>query len=93
MSDRRRLHADAGVWTLVVVEANEGGDALACVLQGLEAALAVDDLCLEDAVHTLCNGIVRRLVVLRHGNPDAVLLQFVCIGVTAVLYASIRVMD
>ena len=93
MSDRGRLHADAGVRALVVVEADEGGDTLTCVLDGLEAPLAVDDLCLQYTVHTLCNGVVSWLVVLRHGDSDTVLLQFVRIGIAAVLYAPVRVMD
>ena len=93
MDGRGRLHAYAGVRALVVVEADEGGDALTCVLDGLEAPLAIDDLCFQYAVHTLCNGVVRGLVVLRHGDSDAVLLQFVRIGVAAVLYAPVRVMD
>ena len=37
MSDCRCLHADAGMGALVVVEQDEGGDALTCVLDGLEA--------------------------------------------------------
>ena len=89
MDDRGGFHSDAGMRALVVVEADEGGDALTCVPDGLEAPLAVDDLCLEDAVHTLCNGVVRGFVVFRHGDSDAVLLQFVRIGIAAVLYASV----
>ena len=63
---RRRLHADAGVRAGVVVEGNEAGYALPCILVRLEALLAVDDLRLEYAVHTLCYGVVSGLVVLRH---------------------------
>ena len=37
----------------------------------LEAALTVDDLRLQYAVHTLRYGVVGRLVVLRHANVDA----------------------
>ena len=93
MSLRGRLHADAGVRTGIVVEGNEGGYALQCVLVRLEALLAVDDLRLEYAVHTLCYGVVSGLVVLRHANVDAILPEFVRIGVTALLYASVRVVD
>ena len=88
----RRLHADAGMRTPVVVEADEGGYALPCVLKALEAALAVYDLRLEDSVHTLGDGVVGGLVVFRHAYPYAVLPQFVCIGVAAVLNATVRVM-
>ena len=90
---RGRLHADAGMWAGVVVECDKAGYTLQRVLIRLEASLAVDDLGLEDAVHTFCDGIVRGLVVLRHRDPDAVLLQLVRIGVAAVLYAPVRVMD
>ena len=77
----------------VVVEADEAGYALLCVVARLEAFLAVDDLGLEDAVHTLCDGVVGGFVVLRHADPDAVPLQFVRIGIAAVLHASVRVVD
>ena len=89
MCHRWCLHADAGVRPLVVVEAYEGGDTLTCVQNGLEVSLAVDDLSLEDTVHTLCYGIVSGLVVLSHADFDTVLLQFIRIGVAAVLHASV----
>ena len=54
---------------------------------------SIDYLCLEDSIHTLCYGVVRGFVVLCHADPDAVSLQFVCIGIAAVLYAPIRVVD
>ena len=93
MSLRGSLHADTGVWTSVVIEGDEAGYALQCVMVRLEAFLTIDHLRLEDAVHTLCNGIVGGLVILRHTDIDAVPLQFGRIVVTAVLYASVRVMD
>jgi len=89
MSLRGGLHADTGVWAGVVIEGDEAGYALQCVMVRLEAFLAVDHLRLEDAVHTLCNGVVGGLVILRHADIDAVPLQFVRIGITAVLYASV----
>ena len=55
---RRSLHTDAGVRTGFVVEDNETGYALQCVLIRLEALLTVDDLGLEYAVHTLSYGII-----------------------------------
>ena len=57
------LHADARVRPPVVVEGDERGYALPCVLNALEALLAVDDLRLENAVHTLGYGIVGGLVL------------------------------
>ena len=89
----RGLHADAGVRAGFVVEGDETGDALQCILVRLETLLTVDDLGLEYAVHTLGYGIIGWFVVLRHADSDAVSLQFVRIGVTAVLHASVRVMD
>ena len=73
---RRGLHADAGVRAGFVVEGDETGDALQCILVRLEALLTVDDLGLEYAVHTLGYGIIGWFVVLRHADFDAVLLQF-----------------
>ena len=87
------LHADTVVRTGVIIEEDEARDTLQRVLIRLEAAFAVDDLRLEDAVHTLCNGVVSGLVVLCHADPYTIFLQFVCIGVTAVLYTSVRVVD
>ena len=90
---RGSLHADTGVRTGVVVEGDEPGYALPCILDALEAMFAIDDLRLQDAVHTLGYGVVSGFVVLCHANLDAIFLQFVRIGITAVLYASVRVMD
>ena len=88
-----RLQADAEVRPLIIVEEYEALDAAIGILPALEAPLAVDYLCLEGAVHALGNGVVSRLVVLRHADPDTIFLQFVRIGITAVLYASVRVVD
>ena len=63
--------------TGVIVEEDEARDTLQRVLIRLEAAFAVDDLRLEDAVHALCNGVVSGLVVLRHTYSDPILLEFV----------------
>jgi len=93
MSLSGSLHADAGVWAGVVIEGDEAGYTLQRIMVRLEALLAVDHLRLEDAVNTLRNSVISGFVVLRHADFDAVLLQFVRIGITAVLYASVRVMD
>ena len=93
MCFRWRLHSDAVVWTGVVVEEDEARDTLKCILIRLEAAFTVDNLRFEYAVHTLCYGVVRGFVVLRHADPHMILLQFVRIVVAAVLHASVRVMD
>ena len=72
---RRSLHADAGVWSCVVVEGDKAGYALQCVLVRLEALLAVDYLRLEYAVHTLGNSVVGGLVVLRGRESSAGAVQ------------------
>ena len=87
------LHADAVVRTGVVIEEDEAGYALQRIPVRLKAAFTVDDLRLEDAVHALCNGVVGGLVILRHADSHTILLQFVRIGVAAVLYAPVRVVD
>ena len=93
MSLSGSLHADAGVWAGVVIEGDEAGYTLQRIMVRLEALLAVDHLRLEDAVNTLRNSVISGFVVLRHADFDTVLLQFVRVGITAVLYASVRVMD
>ena len=81
------------MWAGVVIEGYEAGYTLHCILIRLEAPLTVDDLGLQYAVHTLCYGVVRRLVVLRHAYSYAILLQFIRIGIAAILHAPVRVMD
>jgi hypothetical protein len=46
-----------------------------------------------NAVHAFRYGIVRRLVVLCHADGYMVLIQTFHIGIAAVLYASVGVMD
>ena len=87
------LVSDAPVRPVLVVEADEGGYALRCVFYGLEATLPVDHLCLQDAIHTLCNGIVRRLVVLGHADAYLMLLQSLDVLVAAILHTSVGVVD
>ena len=87
------LHADAVVRTGVIIEEDEAGDTFQCIPVRLKAAFTVDDLRLEDAVHTLCDGVVSGFVVLRHADSYVVLPELVRIDVTAVLYAPVRVVD
>ena len=89
----RRLHAYAGVWPVVIVEVYEGGYALPCINDILEAALMIYDFCLQYAVYSFGYGIVRWLVVFCHGDVYAISLQFLCIGVATVLHASVGVVD
>ena len=87
------LHANAVMWTSIVVEEDEARDTLQRILIRLKTTFTIDHLRLEDSVHTLGNSVVRGLVVLRHTYLYMILLQFVRIVVAAVLYASVRVMD
>ena len=48
---------------------------------------------LDDAIHALCYGIVRRLVVLRHADGGIDTLQMFYIQAAAVLYAAVRMMN
>ena len=94
MGDVGGLIADTHVRAPAVVEQDEAP----CLLQGLlircEAPfLAVDALIFDGLVHALCNAVVGGLVVLRHGDLYAVLLQFPDVEVTAVLHATVGVMD
>ena len=55
--------------------------------------LRIDAFCLQYAIDTFCNGIVRRLVVLCHGDCNAVAFQHAHICVTAILDTTVGVMD
>ena len=89
-----RLQPDAVVRASAVVEEDEAPYLLQGLLIRLKTpVLPVYALVLDDAVHTLCKGVVGRLVVLCHGYLYAVLLQLLHIEVAAVLDAPVRVMD
>ena len=70
---RGDFHANAGMRTLLVVELYEASNTFFRVLVVLEAVLTIDDLSFEYSVYTLCNGVVRRLVVLCHRDSDTIL--------------------
>lgn len=73
--DRGSLHADAHVRPAVVVDVDEFGNALPGFPKVFKTVLLdIDALCLYSSVYTLCNGVVSRLVVLRHAYADMVLL-------------------
>ena len=84
------LQSYAVMRTLVIVEVYEALYLLQSFLVCLETlVLAIWTFTLDNAVHTLCNGIVSGFVVLRHGYLYAVFLQFLHIEIAAVLYASV----
>ena len=88
------LQADAVVRTPTVVKLDEAPDLLQSLLVRLEAPLlTVHALMLDGAVHTLGDGVVRRLVVLRHRDQYAMPLQFLHIEIAAVLHAAVGVVD
>jgi len=88
------LQSDAVVKALAVVEVDKSSYLLQSLLKRLKTSvLTVYALILDNAVHTLCKGVVGGLVVLRHRDLYAVLLQFLHVEVAAVLDAAVRVVD
>ena len=79
--------------TLLVIELYESGEALPCIVYTLEAMFPIDDLCLKDPVDTFCYGIIRRFIILRHTDADSMLQEEFYIGLTAILYTSVGMMD
>jgi len=89
-----RLQSDAVMWALGIVEEDEAFYLLQSLLIRLKASvLTIYALTLDDAVHTLCKGIVSGFVVLCHRDLYTMLLQFVHVEVAAVLDAAVGVMD
>ena len=89
-----RLQSDAVVRTLTVVEVDKPPNLLQGLLKRLKTpVLTVYALALDNAVHALCKGIVSGFIVLRHRDLYLVLLQLFYIEVTAVLYASVRMVN
>ena len=93
MNLRWCLVADAHVRTAAVIEMDETGYGLLYLLERWELLLWIDILCLYDTIDTLRYRIVRGLVVLGHGDGDAVFLQHSNVCVTTVLHTSVRVVD
>ena len=90
----RSLQSDAVVRALAIVKEDEALNLLQGLLIRLKTSvLTIYTLTLDDAVHTLCKGIVGGFVVLRHRDLYAMFLQFLHIEVAAVLDAAVRVVD
>ena len=89
----RRFVSDAHVQPSVVVEVDVAFYHPAGMLKGVEALLPVDTFHLYYTVGTLCDGIVRRLVVLAHGYGDSMRLEHGHIGIAAILHAAVGVVD
>ena len=88
-----RLVADTHMRSSIIIEGDKLTDALSRFLYSLIDGLAIEFLRLDDAINTLCNTIIRRLVILRHTDGYVVVVQLIYIVVTAVLHASVRVVD
>ena len=85
----RCLVAYAHMQAVVVVEMDEACDEILHVLIRMQLFLPIKSLHLYYTIGTLGNRIVRRLVVLAHGNADLMRLEHGHIGVTAILHAAI----
>ena len=84
----RHLISDAHVRTEVVVEMDVTTYYIAGMFHALKMFLAVDLFLLDDSVHPLGNGIVRRTVVFGHADGYVVFLQHGDVIVTAILHAT-----
>lgn len=62
------------MWPVAVVEVDVSTDDLLGMLDILEVTLSVDTFALDYPVDPLGDGIVRRVVVLRHANVNLVRL-------------------
>ena len=93
MHHRRYLVADAHMGTVVVVEVDEARDEILRIPEGGELLLAVDTFHLYYTVGALCDGIVRRLVVLAHGDGNLVRLEHGHVCVAAVLHTTVGMVD
>ena len=65
---------DTHMWPVAVVEVDVSTDDLLGMLDILEVTLSVDTFALDYSVDPLGDGIVRRVVVLRHANVNLVRL-------------------
>lgn len=92
MRHSRYLVSDAHMWPAVVVEMDESSDYVPCVFQTVEGLHRVDGFGLDYTIGTLCDGVVRRVIVLGHADLDFMFLECSHIVVTAELYATVRVM-
>lgn len=89
----RYLISYAHVRTAVVVEVDESPDDLFRMLPGAELPPAINTFFLDNTVDTLGDGVVGRLVVLRHGDGDSMGPEHVDILITAVLDTAVRVVN
>ena len=88
-----RFVADTHMRSSIIIEGDKLTDALSRFLYSLIDGLAIEFLRLDNAINTLRNTVIRRLVILRHTDGYVVVVQLIYIVVTAVLHASVRVVN
>ena len=84
---------DTHVRPAVVVEADVSADDIPGMLDAVETPSGIDCTYLDNPVNALCNSIVRRFVILRHGDGDAVCPEHSHILIATILYTTVGVMD
>jgi hypothetical protein len=87
----RGFKTDAVVRATFVVKVNEGLNTLFGLLITLVAPFFVDYLCLENAVYTLCNGVVCGFIILCHTDAYIILIKQFYISIATVLDATVGV--
>jgi len=92
MHQGRHLVADTHVQPPVIIEVDVAPDDSTGVFKGFEAG-AVDTFHLYYTIGTFGYGIVRRLVVLGHGDADVVCPKHGHVCIAAVLHTAVGVMD
>ncbi len=93
MRHGRYLISDAHMRAMIVIEMNVSADDIAGMFNVIEMPLAVDTFNLYNTVGPLGYGVVRRVIVLGHADGDVMSLQHGHIIVTAILHATVGVMD
>ena len=87
------LVTDAHMRTGVVIEMDETGYGLMCLLERWELLLWMDILCLYYTISTLRYRIVRRLVVLCHRDGNTMFFQHSYVCVTTVFFIKFSIYD
>ena len=83
----------ASVWPLGIVELNDVSHQSPRFFKVMGTFHLIKPFLLDDAVHALCYGIVRRLIILRHADGGIDTLQMFYIQVTAILDTTVGMMN
>ena len=81
------------MWPFRIVELYNIGHQSSSLFKVMRTFHLIKPFLLDDTVHALCYGIVRGLVVLRHADGGINFPQMLYVLVTAVLYATVGMMD